>query len=53
MCRYANIKTEKSKMAKILNKGFKNDTLCYLGNLKNIIYNFFDIKNLPNPNDVQ
>lgn len=48
VCKDANIKLNKgkireSKKLKILDEGFKNDTLCYLGNLKNIIYKFFDM----------
>jgi len=48
VCKDANIKLNKgkireSKKLKILGEGFKNDTLCYLGNLKNIIYKFFDM----------
>ena len=31
----------KSKKYNIFNTGFKNDTLCYLGNLKNIVKRFF------------
>lgn len=42
VCKDADIRGKKSKMVKILNKGFKNDTLCYLGNLKIIINKFFE-----------
>lgn len=35
------IKSEKSKMYTLFDTGFKNNTLCYLTNLKNIIYEYF------------
>jgi len=44
LCVVANetkIETYKSKKYNIFNTGFKNDTLCYLGNLKNIVKRFF------------
>jgi len=37
-----NIKT-KNKIYKIFCCGFSNDTLCYISNLKNIIYKFFNL----------
>lgn len=35
-------KNEKSKCFKIIKKGFEHDSLCFIKNLKNIIYNFFE-----------
>jgi len=36
-----NVTSYKCKKYNIFNTGFKNDTLCYLGNLKNIVKRFF------------
>lgn len=33
----------KNKVYKLFEAGFRNDTLCYIGNLKNIIYSHFNL----------
>lgn len=43
VCNYINIKSEKNKVFKLFDIGFKNNTLCYLNNLKNIINDYFNI----------
>lgn len=42
VCNYVKLKTNKNKIYKLFNVGFNNDTLCYIGNIKNIIYSFFN-----------
>lgn len=46
VCVIANlikISSEKNKTFKLFQKGFQDNTLCYLKNLKTIIYNFFKV----------
>lgn len=42
VCNYTQIKCEKNDYL-LFNTGFSNDTLCYLGNLSNIIDSYFNI----------
>jgi hypothetical protein len=48
------IKSIKSKTYKIFEHGFKNDTLCYIKNLKNIIFKYFNLSksNERNENEI-
>jgi hypothetical protein len=46
VCNFIEIKSNKNKIFKIFNKGFKNNTICYINNLKNIICSYFDINKL-------
>lgn len=41
VCYDIQFKSNKNKAYKLFEKGFKNDTLCYLGNLNNIIRSHF------------
>jgi len=43
VCNNIKFKNTKSKAYKLFEIGYRNNTLCYLGNLKNIILNFFEI----------
>ena len=43
VCNEIQFKSDRSKAYKLFEIGFKNDTLCYLGNLDNIICSFFSI----------
>ena len=43
ICNEIQFKNDRKKVYKLFEIGFKNDTLCYLNNLKNVIYNFFSI----------
>ena len=43
ICNEIQFKNDKKKVYKLFEIGFKNDTLCYLNSLKNVIYNFFSI----------
>jgi hypothetical protein len=43
VCNETRIKSENNKAFKLFEVGFKNDTLCYLKNLSNIIKLFFQI----------
>lgn len=43
VCNKTEIKSKKDKKYKLFNKGFNNNTLCYLGGLKTIIDDFFNI----------
>ena len=43
VCKPLQLKTSKSKIYKIIKHGFDNDTLCYLNNLENIIFTFFNL----------
>lgn len=43
VCNKIEIKTEKSKVYKLFAKGFENETLCYPGNLANLIRKYFSI----------
>jgi len=42
ICNNICIKTCNNKTYELFKTGFENDTLCYINNLKNIIYKFFD-----------
>jgi hypothetical protein len=44
ICNYIQFKNNKTKAYKLYDYGFSNNNLCYLNNLSNIIYNYFDIK---------
>lgn len=43
ICNEIQFKNENKKVYKLFEIGFKKDTLCYLNNLKNIIYHFFQL----------
>ena len=43
ICNDIYLKTNKNKIYKIFKIGFENNTLCYLNNLDNIIYNYFNL----------
>ncbi len=43
VCEYKIIKTDKNKIFQLFEKGYTNDTLCYLNGLKRIIYEFFGL----------
>ena len=43
VCNYIQFKSNKNKSYKLFETGFKNNTLCYLNNLQNIIKNYFNI----------
>jgi hypothetical protein len=43
ICNHITIKTKRSKVYKLFNIGFKNDTLCYIKNLENIITKYFGL----------
>jgi len=43
VCNNIIIKSNKNKIYKLFNVGFQNDTLCYKNNLKNIIFNYFNL----------
>ena len=43
VCNLIQFTSNKSKIYKIFEKGFKNNTLCYLGNLKNIITTYLEL----------
>lgn len=40
VCNDITLKTQKNKAYKLFEIGFKNNTICYLNNLKNIIYSY-------------
>lgn len=42
VCNEIQFKNNKNKVFKIFETGFKNDTLCYLNNLENIINNYYN-----------
>lgn len=42
VCNFVKIK-KKDKKYKLFNTGFVNNTLCYLKNLKHIVYDFFEL----------
>lgn len=44
VCNKIEIKSEKNKIFNLFKIGFNNDTLCYLNNLQNIIYSYFNLK---------
>ena len=41
VCNEINFTSNQNKAYKLFQNGFQNDTLCYLGNLTNIITTFF------------
>ena len=43
VCNHVKISKRNTKIYNLLNKGFQNDTLCYLNNLENIINTFFNL----------
>jgi len=43
VCNKIYIKSVKNKVFKLFKIGFENNTLCYLNNLKNIIYTYFKL----------
>lgn len=45
VCNKLKLISNKNKKYTLFNIGFNNNTLCYINNLKKIIYEFFDIKN--------
>jgi hypothetical protein len=45
ICNEIQLKNNKNKIYKLFNIGFKNNTLCYINNLKNIIYTYFNLNN--------
>ena len=42
VCNEVQLSSKKNKTFKLFETGFKNDTLCYLNNLQNIINSFFN-----------
>ena len=44
VCNEIEIKSKKNKIYNLFKIGFENDTLCYLNNLHNIIYSYFNLK---------
>ena len=44
VCNEIEIKSKKNKVYNLFKIGFENDTLCYLNNLHNIIYLYFNLK---------
>lgn len=44
MCNIIKINSKNNKYYKIFDIGFKNETLCYLHNLKHLIFKYFEIK---------
>jgi len=47
ICNLIQFKTP-TKVFSLFETGFSNNTLCYLGGLKNIIYEYFGIENIHN-----
>jgi hypothetical protein len=43
VCNEIQFKSERNKVYKLFQKGFKNNTLCYLNNLQNIINSYFNL----------
>ncbi len=43
VCNETVFKTQKTKAYKLFETGFRENTLCYLGNLRKIIYEYFEI----------
>lgn len=43
ICNYKQITRKNTNTYKLFNRGFQNNTLCYIKNLKNIIKQYFDI----------
>lgn len=44
VCNKIQLKSDKNKTFKLFKVGFENNTLCYLNNLQNIIYSYFNLK---------
>jgi hypothetical protein len=44
VCNKIHLKSNKNKIFNIFKVGFENNTLCYLNNLQNIIYSYFNLK---------
>lgn len=44
ICNNIKINSINNKVFKLFKEGFKNDTLCYIKNLKNIIYKYFNLE---------
>lgn len=44
VCNKIQLRSNKNKTFKLFREGFENNTLCYLNNLQNIIYSFFNLK---------
>lgn len=44
VCNLIQLKTTKNKAFELFKVGFENDTLCYLKNLQNIIYSYFNLQ---------
>jgi len=44
ICNNIELKSKKNKVFNLFNIGFQNNTLCYLNNLQNIIYSYFNLK---------
>lgn len=44
VCNQIQLKTTKNKTFELFKVGFENDTLCYLKNLQNIIYSYFNLQ---------
>lgn len=44
VCNKTLLKSNKNKTFKLFKVGFENNTLCYLNNLQNIIYSYFNLK---------
>jgi hypothetical protein len=43
VCNVIQFKSKKNKAYKLFETGFENNTLCYIKNLKNIIFNYFGV----------
>lgn len=44
VCNKIQLKSNKNKVFNLFKVGFENNTLCYLNNLQNIIYSYFNLK---------
>lgn len=44
VCNKIQLKSDKNKTFKLFKVGFENNTLCYVNNLQNIIYSYFNLK---------
>jgi len=45
VCNHVQFKRSNNKTYRLFVEGYNNNTLCYLNNLKNLIFDFFEIKN--------
>lgn len=43
VCNKTQIKSSKNKIFKLFKVGFENNTLCYINNIQNIIYTYFNL----------